>query len=143
MAKQSKLGALRLEVFTKDMIQLGYNPDAFSKNSLQKMADAAFKGYDGKQLRSFGAKYERQNGQLVLVKVEGEIRKRQMEQIASFKSEGEYPRTFGQQIADANIKEFYGYDIFSFIKAEGIQEYDISQGTYFDPKTGELKYFGG
>ena len=31
MAKQSKLGALRLEVFKKDMIELGYNPDAFSK----------------------------------------------------------------------------------------------------------------
>ena len=143
MAKQSKLSALRLEVFKKDMIELGYNPDAFSKTALQKMADETFKGYDGKQLRSFGSKFIRKNGQLVLTKVEGEVRKRQMEQIQSFHSDAEYPRTFGQQIADANIKEFYGFDIFSFIKANGIEEYDISQGTYYDPKTGELKSFGG
>lgn len=139
------LKELRISVFKREMERVGYNVEAFTKKEIETMANEAFKGFDGKQLKSFGAISKVEDGKLVLQKIKGQIRKRQREQIESFRLSGfdEKPRTFGQQIAAQNIKAAYGYDVFEFIKQNGITEYDISSMEYEDPETGERKSFVG
>jgi hypothetical protein len=136
---------LRISVLKRELERVGYNIEAFTKKEIEAMADEAFKGFDGKQLKSFGAIPKIENGELVLQKVKGQIRKRQREQIESFRLAGfgEEPRTFGQQIAAQNIKAAYGYDVFDFIKQNSITDYDISAMEYEDPITGDRKSFVG
>lgn len=139
------LKELRISVFKREMERVGYNVKAFTKKEIETMANEAFKGFDGKQLKSFGRIAVEEDGELVLKKVKGQIRNRQREQIESFQlaSFDENPMTFGQQIAAQNIKTAYGYDVFDFIKQNGIVEYDISSMEYEDPKTGDRKSFVG
>lgn len=50
-------------------------------------------------------------------------------------------RTVKQHISAQNVVDYYGYDIWQFIKEEGIpaDEYNISEDWYIDQKTGERK----
>lgn len=144
MAKNEKsLKQLKIEVFTKEMARVGFNPKAFSKKEIEFLALGAFK--DATSKKSFGAIYTIKNNELVAEKVAGQIRKRQREQIASFKITGvfEEPRSFGQQIAAQSINAAMGYDVFGFIRDNQIVEYDISDLSYVDPLSGELKSFIG
>ena len=139
------LKELRISVFKREMERVGYNVKAFTKKEIETMANEAFKGFDGRRLKSFGAVARVEDGEMITTKVKGQIRNRQREQIEAFKLPrfDEEPRTFGQQIAAQNIKTAYGYDVFDFIKQNGIREYDISNMEYIDPITGDRKSFVG
>lgn len=139
--KVETLKALKIRVFKREMEKNGYPVKFHKEKDIEKMAMSVFKGMDGKQVRSFGAELtEDEDGNVVITKVKGEIRKRQRAQIESFQMNDQ---TFGQQIAAENIKQYYGYDVFDFIKSRGIEIFNLSNGEYVDPETGDIKTFVG
>lgn len=143
--KKQTLNELRIEVFKREMTRVGYNVKAFKKVEIERMAKDAFRSWDGKKLKSYGTEFKIIGDNIVTDKVKGQIRNRQREQIKGFKMAkmGEVPMSFGQQIAISNVNAAFGYDIFKFIEDNEITDYDISNMTYVDPKTGMLMSFVG
>lgn len=139
--KKETLKELKIRVFKREMVKRGFVPDNFTKTEIEDMALDAFRSSTGKQLRSFGAEItQEEDGEVILTRVKGRIRERQREQIESFQLGDQ---SFGQQVAANNFKQFYGYDVFDFIHSKGINEYNLSNGEYVDPETGDTKSFIG
>lgn len=135
------LKELKIRVFRNEMDRVGYVSKNFTDKEIETMAIDAFKGFNGKQVASFGAQLaEDDEGNIITERVKGQIRKTQREQIESFQLSD---RTFGQQIAADNIKRFYGYDVFEMIRTKGIRDYNLSNNEYVDPETGDTLTFTG
>lgn len=137
----------------------------YLKNGAKRLlreADAIFKSKDskGKSHKSIGGKYVRLHPEdpydhrLVMVKDKGRVRERTIEQYDNYETieqdfdeEGNVvdygTRSFAQRSRDDAINEYYGYDLWDFLKAKNIYgdltQYNISEGWYIE--NGQKHYF--
>lgn len=139
--KGNKMAELRFNLQKEEMRRLGYIPENFSDQAIQAIADGTYKGINKYKLKSFGSKMEMKDGHLITVRTKEGIRKRQIAQMKSYHPDKKDPLTFGQTIAMDNVNEYFGYNVFDFIKENHILDYDISTGIYYDPITGERRDF--
>lgn len=133
---------LKVRIFEREMRKIGDSPERYGKMAVRAMARSAFKNASGNKLRSLGAKYVRHGDRLILTRVKGEIQRLTRQQIEQYSEDETFQdaRTFGQQISSWNMNQFYGYDVFSFIKENDIEEYDLSKGVWWDEAGIEHKF---
>lgn len=97
----------------------------------------------GKQIKALGTTWvkDKKTGMPKQVRTNSlERQKEQMEKVLQ-NPERNSERTIKQQVAAQNINEYYGFDVWRFIRDEGIpaDEYNISEDWYIDQETGERK----
>lgn len=99
-----------------------------------------------KKLKGYGSeiKVNKVTGKNEFRRTLGKIQDTKLEQLKAYNpdaldSEGN-PRTLAQQAVDKAWRDRYnGRDVFAIMDELGITDYDMSEGTYVDPLTGETR----
>lgn len=140
---KNRMKDLRLIKTREILREAGFFPERFSAKELNEIADDMFKSVSGEKLVSLGAELVFKDGKLTNYRRRGKIRERMREQINSYNSDARMEGiTFGQFISANNVIETYGFDVFQWLDDHGITEYNISEGWYIHPRTGEKLEIG-